>query len=66
MAEIYDKNANYLAEGLQGSKVCDEAIQAARWLAAERDEDVFLEDDDKRLTVHPDGTTEEDWEGAWD
>ena len=46
MASIYDQNGNTITEGLQGCKVCDEAIQAAYRLAAARNEPVILEDDD--------------------
>jgi hypothetical protein len=66
MAEIYDKHGNEITVGLQSSTVCDAAIQSARGIAADRDEEVFLEDDGSRITVHPDGTTEDGWEGEWD
>ena len=46
MASIYDyQTAHDIAVGLQGSAVCDEAIQAARASATDRDEPVVLEDD---------------------
>lgn len=59
MANIYSMNAEYLTEGMQGCTVCDEAIQAAKMIANERDEDVMLEDDDGNWIVHPDGSREE-------
>lgn len=59
MATIYNVNAEYLTQGLQGSAVCDEAIITARRMAAERDEDVIIEDNDEFTLVHPDGTSEE-------
>ena len=59
MAEIYDyETGDELTAGLQGSSVCDEAIQAARWLAADRGEPVELHDDDGEWLVHPDGDCE--------
>ena len=46
MAAIYNyQTADTISSGLQGCKVCDEAIQAARRIAAERGETVVLEDD---------------------
>lgn len=57
MASIYDYHNGYtITEGLQGSSVCDEAITAARRIAADREEPVLLEDDDGEWIVHPDGT----------
>ena len=62
MATIYDANGDVLSDVLQGCKVCDEAIQAARRRAKDRKEDVVLEDDDGLWLVHPDGTANEhDW-----
>ncbi len=55
MATIYDSNGNTLSEGLQGSDVCDEAINLARQLANERGEAVTLEDDDGEWEIEPDG-----------
>jgi len=66
MAEIYSRNGEEITVGLQSSSVCDEAIQAARRIAADRDEEVYLEDGDERTTVYPDGTTVEGWNGDWD
>lgn len=59
MANIYNMNGEYISEGLQGCNVCDEAIQAAKWIAEERDEEVMLEDDDGNWIVSPDGSVEE-------
>ena len=66
MAEIYDRNGECRAQGLQSSVACDEAIHLARELAADSKEEVFLEDDDSRTTVWPDGTIEDGWEGDWE
>lgn len=60
-ASIYTLDGGHLTEGLQGSRVCDEAIQTAQRLADERSEDVLLLDDDGDWIVHPaatDGTRE--------
>ena len=64
MADIYTMNAEKITVGLQGSVVCDEAIQAAKAIAADRDETVRLEDDGELIDVHTDGTTTvgEPWE----
>lgn len=59
MAAIYDLHGNTITGGLQGSEVCDEAIQAAKGLAAERGEAVHLNDDDGDWLVHPDGSVTE-------
>ena len=59
MAEIYDyETGDAITVGLQGSRVCDEAIQAARRIAADRNEPVELHDDDGVWLVHPDGDCE--------
>lgn len=56
MAEIYSyQTADTLAAGLQGCNTCDEALQMARELAAERHETVVLEDDDGNWAISPDG-----------
>ena len=56
MATIYRaSDASIITDGLQGSNVCDEAIQAAQALAAADDEDVILEDDDGYWLISPDG-----------
>jgi len=65
MAEIYDRNGNCLACGLQSGLVCDEAIGRALSMAAERGEEVMLEDGEVRTTVYPDGSQEDDWDGDW-
>jgi len=65
MAAIYTKNGDELTDGLQGSDVCNEAIRAAKRMARDRGEEVMLEDDDGRWTVHPDGSAEEGWDGDW-
>ena len=64
MAEIYSQNGNEITVGLQSSTVCDEAIIAAKNIARDIDQTVYLEDDDERKTVHPDGTVEDGWD--WD
>lgn len=59
MAAIYDTNGEEICDGLQGSEVCDEAIKAAREIAAARNEPVVLYDDDGEWVVHPDGHCDE-------
>lgn len=66
MAEIYTGDGEEITVGLQGSAVCDEAIRAAKRIATDRGEAVYLEDEDDQLTVHPDGTVENGWDGDWD
>lgn len=66
MAEIYNRNAEEITVGLQSSSVCDEAILAAKRIAADMEEEVYLEDGDERMTVYPDGTIEDGWEGEWE
>lgn len=59
MAAIYDMDdGSTITEGLQGSNVCDEAMQAARRIAARREETVLLVDDDGHWLVRPDGSFE--------
>lgn len=59
MATVYDTDEGMaLAEGLQGSSVCDQARRVAREYAADRGEAVVLDDDDGTWVVHPDGTIE--------
>ena len=59
MAAIYSyMDDEPLAEGLQGSDVCDEALDMALDLAEEYSEPVLLVDDDGEWIVHPDGTVE--------
>jgi hypothetical protein len=55
MATIYDKNGEHLTQGLQGSAVCDEAIQCARRLAARGGETVCVDDDGEYYAVEADG-----------
>ena len=64
MAEIYSQDGNEITVGLQGSIVCDEAMQAAKVIAMDRGEAVRLEDGGESWDVHPDGTVEEadSWE----
>lgn len=52
-------DGDILADGLQGSMVCDEAINAALRIAIDRDEAVVLYDDDGVWIVGPDGLAEE-------
>ena len=63
MASIYNKNGEYLTQGLQGSKVCDEAIKVAKRMAKNRNEEVYLEDDGWIYAILPDGSFGEvpDW-----
>ena len=56
MATVYDLNHETLADGLQGCDTCDEAIQMARKIAAERGEQVLLVDDDGEWILNPDGS----------
>lgn len=59
MAAIYNyQTADTLTSGLQGCKVSDEARQAARRMAADRNETVVLEDDDGNWAISPDGGAE--------
>jgi hypothetical protein len=66
MADIYTQTGEEITVGLQGSDVCDEAIRAAKSIAADRGESVRLEDADGNWDVYPDGTVEEaePWEDA--
>lgn len=66
MAEIYTQNGEEITVGLQSSAVCDEAIQAAKGIAADRGETVRLEDDGEAFDVSPDGNVEtaEPWDEA--
>lgn len=52
MAAIYDADYNIITQGLQGCSRCDEAIQMARRMAAERQECVILNDDDGEWIVY--------------
>ena len=63
MVDIYTMTGEEITMGLQGSAVCDEAMQAAKAIARDRGETVRLEDDGDLLDVHPDGrvTTGEQW-----
>jgi len=65
MAEIYDRTGNEITVGLQSSAVCDEAIQTAKRIAKDHGQEVYLEDDDERQTVYPNGHVEEGWDGEW-
>jgi len=66
MATIYSQDGMEITVGLQGSSVCDEAVQAAKRIAADRQESVRLEDDDGNWDVYPDGRVDEadEWETA--
>ena len=66
MVEIYNKDGGEITVGLQSHTVCDEAIIAAKSLAAQLDEEMYLEDGDERFTVWPSGEIEDGWEGDWD
>ncbi len=65
MAAVYDiDTGNELTTGLQGCKVCNEALQVAEGLADSMGRDVHLVDDDGEWIVHPeiDGVRElADW-----
>jgi hypothetical protein len=66
MAAIYtQEDGSEITGGLQGCMVCDEAIQAARRIAADRGEAVVLADDDGEWLVHPNGDVEPMWR-SWD
>lgn len=59
MAEILDYwTGDSITQGLQGSSVCDEAINLAREIAAERGTTVHLIDDDGEWAVRANGTRE--------
>lgn len=59
MSAIYDlETGNTITEGLQGSDVCNTAIQAAQSIAKDRGEPVQLSDDDGDWIVHPDGSAD--------
>jgi hypothetical protein len=59
MADIYTMDGEVITQGLQSDSVCSEAIQAAKSIAAERNEVVRLEDGDDVYDVYPDGTVSE-------
>ncbi len=60
MSSIYDyEDGTAITEGLQGSRVCDEAINMARRIASERGEPVHLSDDDGEWIISPDGSRAE-------
>lgn len=57
MAAIYTyETGDAITEGLQGCEICDEAIQIAQRIAADRGEPVVLEDDDGEWLVPSDGS----------
>lgn len=59
MTNIYDRETgSEITVGLQGSEMCDEAIQAARRCTIDAGEAVLLADDDGDWIVHPDGSRE--------
>lgn len=63
MAALYTTFGEAITVGLQGSVVCDEAIQAAKALARDRGHDVVLDDDDGSYLVSPDGSVSPwEWE----
>jgi len=53
MAGIYTMDGNELCVGLQGCRLCDEAIQQAEAWADLLGTDVLLDDDDGEWIVHP-------------
>lgn len=56
MASIYDINTGHeITTGLQGSKVCDQAIICAKQIAVRKRETVILDDDDGEWLVGPRG-----------
>jgi len=59
MAAIYNvQTGDTIASGLNGSKLCDQAVQIAWRIAVERGETVVLEDDDGDWLIHPNGHAE--------
>jgi len=72
MATIYTyETAETITDGLQGAMACDEAINTARSIAADRQEPVVLEDDGDIRVVVPNGairkmTEQERHDGGWD
>lgn len=55
MASIYSPSTDTHHPGLQGSRVCDAAIVAARAMARQQGADVVLYDDDGVWRVGPTG-----------
>ena len=55
MSAVYSLSGEVLADGLQGSRVCDEAWQSARRIAIDIGEEVHLVDDDGEWIVPPSG-----------
>lgn len=64
-ATIYTTDGNILTQGLQTADVCNEAIRVARSTAAQRSEDVVLDDSDGVWLVRPDGKAVEISRAAW-
>ena len=57
MATIYTADlTETITDGLQGCNTCDEALTAARRIAADTGEPVALEDDDGLWIVTPTGS----------
>ena len=56
MAAIYTLDSETITEGLQGCSQSDEALHAARRIAADRGETVVLDDEDGLWLVAPDGS----------
>jgi hypothetical protein len=54
-ATIYDANGETITQGLETCLRSDQALQAARNIAAERGEPVVLHDHDGWWTIAPDG-----------
>lgn len=56
MAEVFDYETGApMTAGLQGCKVCDEALIAARNIAKDHGKPVLLVDDDGEWIVQPNG-----------
>ena len=55
MARLIDLNGDIITDGVQGSRVCDAAAKMALRLAAERHENIQLEDDDGNWLATPAG-----------
>lgn len=58
MASIYSGDGNEITGGLQGSGTCNQAIGIAKSIARERDEVIYLDDDDGFWAVDPNGECE--------
>jgi hypothetical protein len=56
MAALYDLNSGHtITEGVQGSSVCNDALNMAKAIAKERRRTVILDDDDGEWLIGPSG-----------